>query len=94
VTTTIVDYSPPFDRINMMEALEKAMGVKLPEDLSSTETNKILSDYCVKHEIKCTEPRTTNRLLDKLVGEYIEETIQKKPAFICEQPEMMSPLAK
>lgn len=89
-----MDYSPPFDRINMVEALEKAMSIKFPEDIASDETNKVLSDYCMKHEIKCPDPRTTNRLLDKLVGHYIEDTIQKKPGFICEHPEMMSPLAK
>lgn len=90
----MVDYSTPFDRINMVEALEKAMGFTFPADLSTPEFNKRLSDYCRDNDIKCADPRTTNRLLDKLVGHYIEDTIQKKPAFICEHPEMMSPLAK
>lgn len=78
----------------MIEGLEKAMKVTLPTDLTSEETRQFLSDYCEKNDIKCPDPRTTNRLLDKLVGEYIEDTIQKRPAFICEHPEIMSPLAK
>jgi lysyl-tRNA synthetase class 2 len=93
VTTTVVDYTPPFRRINMVEELERVMGVKFG-DIASPEANKLLSDHCNAHDIKCPDPRTTNRLLDKLVGHYIEDTIQDKPAFICEHPELMSPLAK
>jgi lysyl-tRNA synthetase class 2 len=88
-----IDFTPPFKRINMMEALEQSMGFKLPADLASEETNKILSEYCVKHSIKCSDPRTTTRLLDKLVGHYLENGIIH-PTFICEHPEIMSPLAK
>merc|ERR1712070_854314 len=47
-------------------------------------------------------PRTTARLLDKLVGDFLEDGITKKPqadgtykpAFIMEHPQLMSPLAK
>ena len=38
-------------------------------------------------------PHTTARLIDKLVGEYLEETCTN-PAFICDHPQIMSPLAK
>ena len=38
-------------------------------------------------------PHTTARLIDKLVGEYLEETCIN-PAFICDHPQIMSPLAK
>ena len=40
------------------------------------------------------EPRSTARLLDKLVGHFIEDNITTKPTFICDHPELMSPLAK
>jgi lysyl-tRNA synthetase class 2 len=39
------------------------------------------------------KPKTTARLLDKLVGEYLENGIVS-PTFICEHPEIMSPLSK
>jgi len=40
-----------------------------------------------------SQPHTTARLIDKLVGEYLEETCVN-PAFICDHPQIMSPLAK
>merc|ERR1719408_414379 len=39
-------------------------------------------------------PRTLARLLDGFAGYYIEDQITTKPAFITEQPQIMSPLAK
>lgn len=43
--------------------------------------------------MECTPPHTTARLLDKLVGEYLEEQCVH-PTFICDHPQLMSPLAK
>lgn len=37
--------------------------------------------------------QTTARLLDKLVGEYLESQLLN-PGFICDHPQIMSPLAK
>lgn len=90
-----IDFTPPFKRIKMLPGLEAAMGVKLPDpnDLNTPEANKILSDLCAKFELECAPPRTTARLLDKLVGHFLEETCIN-PTFICEHPVIMSPLAK
>jgi lysyl-tRNA synthetase class 2 len=52
-----------------------------------------LSQVCERFEVKCPEPRTTMRLLDKLVGKFLEDDIVN-PTFICDHPEIMSPLAK
>ena len=38
-------------------------------------------------------PHTTARLLDKLVGEFLESKCLN-PTFICDHPQIMSPLAK
>jgi len=73
--------------------LEKATGVKFPEDLTSDAANKLYCDLCEKHGVTCPEPRTSARLLDKLVGKFLESGIVN-PTFICEHPELMSPLAK
>ncbi|CAA3019466.1 lysine--tRNA ligase-like [Olea europaea subsp. europaea] len=88
-----IDFTPPFRRIDMVEELEKMADLSIPKDLSSEETNKYLADACAKFDIKCSPPQTTARLLDKLVGHFLEETCIN-PTFIINHPEIMSPLAK
>lgn len=90
-----IDFTPPFKRISMLSSLEEILKVKFPaaESFNTAETNKFLSDLCVKHEVECPPPRTTARLLDKLVGEFLEENCIN-PTFICDHPQIMSPLAK
>lgn len=90
-----IDFTPPFKRLSMMETLEQVLKTKLPppEKLNTPEANQVLSDLCIKHEVECPPPRTTARLLDKLVGEFIEETCIN-PTFIMDHPQIMSPLAK
>ncbi|GAB2252778.1 hypothetical protein Droror1_Dr00005625 [Drosera rotundifolia] len=88
-----IDFTPPFRRIDMIEELEKIANLRIPKDLSSDEANKYLADACLKHDVKCPAPQTTARLLDKLVGHFLEETCVN-PAFIINHPEIMSPLAK
>ncbi|CAI9102926.1 OLC1v1001320C1 [Oldenlandia corymbosa var. corymbosa] len=88
-----IDFTPPFRRIDMISELEKMTNLNIPKDLSSDEANKYLVDACAKFDIKCPPPQTTTRLLDKLVGHFLEETCVN-PAFIINHPEIMSPLAK
>lgn len=90
-----IDFTPPFRRMQMFPALEEVLKVKLPapDQLSSPEANKLLSDLCEKHGVECPPPRTSARLLDKLVGEFLEEQCVN-PTFILDHPQVMSPLAK
>jgi lysyl-tRNA synthetase class 2 len=88
-----IDFTPPFRRIDMIGELEKMANLDIPKDISSDEANKYLKDACKKYEIKCPPPETTARLLDKLVGHFLEETCVN-PTFIINHPEIMSPLAK
>ncbi|XP_022969640.1 lysine--tRNA ligase, cytoplasmic-like isoform X2 [Cucurbita maxima] len=88
-----IDFTPPFRRIDMIEELEKMANLNIPKNLASDEANKYLREACLKFEIKCPPPETTARLLDKLVGHFLEETCVN-PAFIINHPEIMSPLAK
>merc|ERR1712226_265579 len=90
-----VDFTPPFKRLRMFPDLEKALNTKLPkpEDLHTEEARSALDALCVKHNVDCSAPRTAARLLDKLVGEFLEE-VCINPTFICEHPQVMSPLAK
>ncbi|KAJ7562554.1 hypothetical protein O6H91_03G073900 [Diphasiastrum complanatum] len=88
-----IDFSPPFRRIDMISGLEELGGLEIPSDLSSEETNRYLKNACEKVEVKCPPPQTTTRLLDKLVGHFLEETCIN-PTFIINHPQIMSPLAK
>ncbi|KAI4284734.1 MAG: hypothetical protein L6R38_001190 [Xanthoria sp. 2 TBL-2021] len=90
-----VNWEKPWKRIDMMGALEKACGEKFPpgEELHTTETNEFLKRILKKMKVDCTPPQTNARMLDKLVGEFIEETCVN-PTFITGHPQMMSPLAK
>ena len=67
----------------MIETLEETLGVKFPpgDTLHTEEANVFLRDLAKKHNVECSEPRTNARLLDKLVGEYIEP-LCVSPAFI------------
>jgi lysyl-tRNA synthetase class 2 len=87
-----IDFTPPWKRYPMMETLREE-GIDVPENLESDETNLWLRKECEKRGILCTEPQTTARLLDKLVGEYIESKCVN-PSFITDHPVIMSPLAK
>ncbi|XP_053548502.1 lysine--tRNA ligase isoform X2 [Bombina bombina] len=90
-----IDFTPPFKKISMVQELEKELGVKFPPlDQFETEvTRKFLDDLCVAKEVECAAPRSTARLLDKLVGDFLEVTCIN-PTFICDHPQIMSPLAK
>jgi lysyl-tRNA synthetase class 2 len=87
-----IDFTPPFKRISMIEGIEEAMNTKLP-DLDDPEVDKKLLELLKKHELECNPPHTTARLLDTLVGEFLEDNIIH-PTFITEHPQIMSPLAK
>lgn len=90
----MIDFTPPFKRVNMLEELERVLGIKIdPLTLDSDETNKLLDDICIKHKVTCAAPRSTSRLIDKLVGDFIEPTFIN-PTFLCEHPQLMCPLAK
>jgi len=89
----LIDFTPPFRRIPMISGLEEALGVKLPKDLTTEEARQFLIKLCADKKVECSPPQTTSRLLDKLVGEFIEVQCIN-PTFICDHPEIMSPLAK
>ncbi|VVT53029.1 uncharacterized protein SAPINGB_P003368 [Magnusiomyces paraingens] len=90
-----IDFSRPWKRLDMIPTLEERLNVKFPpaDTLHSKETNDFLKDVLKKANLDCTPPLTNARMLDKLVGEYLEDTCIN-PTFIFGHPEMMSPLAK
>lgn len=87
-----IDFSPPYPRIDVVTELAKN-GIDLTGDLFGQETQEYLNNICTNKGIECSEPRTTARLLDKLIGEYIEPKCIN-PTFVINHPLIMSPLAK
>jgi len=90
-----VNWAKPWKRIEMIPALEEACGEAFPpgDQLHTQETNDFLQRMMKKTGVDCTPPLTNARMLDKLVGEFIEEKCVN-PTFITGHPQMMSPLAK
>jgi lysyl-tRNA synthetase class 2 len=90
-----LEFKTPWKRYDMIETLEEKLGVKFPpgESLHTDEANRFLRALAKKHNVDCSEPRTNARLLDKLVGEFIEP-LCISPSFIVGHPQVMSPLAK
>ncbi|KAI9818859.1 MAG: lysyl-tRNA synthetase [Pycnora praestabilis] len=90
-----VNWEKPWKRIEMIPALEEACGEKFPpgDELHTKETNDFLKRMLKKVNVDCTPPQTNARMLDKLVGDFIEEKCID-PTFITGHPQMMSPLAK
>ncbi|KAL4792039.1 hypothetical protein BDV19DRAFT_369298 [Aspergillus venezuelensis] len=90
-----VNWQAPWKRVEMIPALEEATGEKFPpgDQLHTAETGEFLKRILKKTGVECSPPLTNARMLDKLVGEFIEETCVN-PTFITGHPQMMSPLAK
>ena len=52
---------------------QKSLISKLADtNLETEETRQFLDDLCVQKKVECANPRSTSRLLDKLVGEFLE----------------------
>lgn len=88
-----IDFTPPFKRLPMMQTLGERLGVELPTDLASEEANAFFKQQCKLHKVECSPPHTTSRLIDKLIGRFLEVECLN-PTFITEHPQLMSPLAK
>lgn len=90
-----IDFTPPFRRIKMVPAIEEATGTKIPINEPEA-AREVLESLVTKYGLDCAPPRSISRLLDKLVGHFIEDNKEnwKKPFFIMDQPVYNSPLAK
>lgn len=94
-TVIEIDFTPPFRRIPMMKGLEEVLGIELPKGdaLATDEARDFFDKLCKEKGVDCSNPRTTSRLIDKLVGHFIEVNC-KNPTFLIDHPQIMSPLAK
>jgi lysyl-tRNA synthetase class 2 len=88
-----IDFSPPWKRVSVIEELEKILNVKFPSNFEGDETRKFFDDLLKERDVQCSNPRTTNRMIDKLIAEYLEVSCTN-PTFLMEHPMIMCPLAK
>lgn len=89
-----LDFSIPFKRLDIISELEKCTGKSFQySDYSSNEFRTFLEDLCQEHNIVCGTPVTIPRLLDKLIGHFLESQCHN-PTFLINHPLIMSPLAK
>ncbi|KAK9719080.1 hypothetical protein K7432_005058 [Basidiobolus ranarum] len=86
-----IDFKPPYNRIYIIDELEKQLATKLPP--FNDESIQQYIDLCLEHKVPLTKPYTIPRILDKLVSHFIEPMCVQ-PTFLCGHPLIMSPLAK
>lgn len=87
-----LDFEKPFQRIDMIEELEKHVG-KLPPLEDTPEVAAALQKLCEEKKVDVPPPKTVARMLDKLVGSFVEPMCVQ-PTFLMNHPQVMSPLAK
>ncbi|KAF2716679.1 lysyl-tRNA synthetase [Polychaeton citri CBS 116435] len=90
-----VNWAKPWKRVDLITTLEEKCGEKFPpgEEFESQEFEDFLKRILEKTGVACSPPQTTSRMVDKLVGHFIE-TECVNPTFITNHPKIMSPLAK
>lgn len=96
-----IDFTPPFRRVPMMKGLEEKLRTIDPtitfpanDTLHTEETRLYFDNLCKTLKVECANPRSAARLIDKLVGDYLESECVTHPTFIIDHPVIMSPLAK
>lgn len=87
-----LDFSVPFQRFDILEEINKSLGLELTGENLEDSIDKLL-DAAAQKGLKIDGPKTLNSVLDKLISEYIEPRCIN-PTFVTGFPTVMSPLAK
>ena len=88
----MVDFAQPFAELHIPTELGKILGRPLPDSRSASAAQELLQ-LCRQHGVPVAEPHTAARLLDAMIGHWLEpQCIQ--PTFITGHPVALSPLAK
>lgn len=86
----IIDFTPPWPRLTMLESVYSVGGVSRDLDLNSLEGVRAAA---AKHEVHLEEPEDWGRSLEALWGELVEAKLVN-PTFITHHPFSISPLAR
>ena len=84
-----LDFSKPFERITMLDAVKKYTGVDFDE-IPDTETAKKVAK---EHNVEFEEVHEKGDILNLFFEEFVEETLTQ-PTFVYGHPVAVSPLAK
>ncbi|KAF0683472.1 Aste57867_24506 [Aphanomyces stellatus] len=87
-----IDFTPPFKRISVIGGIEEHVKEPLPS-MDDPELISKLLDICSRHNVHCPTPHTAPRILDSMVGEFLEPHCVN-PTFLIDHPAILSPLAK
>lgn len=85
-----VDLTPPWKRVNLAEAIKQHAEIDIFDTYGDV---KALWDECQKMKLHVSPQPTWGKLVDELLGEYVEPTIVD-PCFIHTFPLDISPLSK
>jgi lysyl-tRNA synthetase class 2 len=88
-----LDFTRPWKRIDMIGELENKINFKFPPLEDTDEVRELLVQKCKELDVDCPPPMTVSRMLDKMVGKFVEPMCVN-PTFMTNHPQVMSPLAK
>ena len=104
----VIDFNAPFAHLSVVDELAKEWmrtplepGEKLAERADFPDTNALDSEaareffaaWCDRLALRVDPPQTAARLLDKLIGHFLEPRCVQ-PTFLVDHPQLMCPLAK
>lgn len=89
---TEIDFTPPWRRITMVDAVKEYSGVDFTQITSDEEARKIAKEKHLEFK-KELEDCTKADILNALFEEYAEEHLIQ-PTFLCDYPVEISPLTK
>ena len=87
-----VDFGQPFQRVDIMHTLSEKLGQELPDPNDDSSLSQYLQLFASHNVPLPPLPHTLPRLLDALIGEYLEP-LCVQPTFLLHHPISLSPLA-
>lgn len=85
-----LDFSKPFRRIKMTEAVKEKTGIDFESDMSFEEAAALAKEHGIELEKK---HNSVGHIISLFFDKYVEETLQE-PTFVYHYPVEISPLAK
>ncbi len=84
-----IDFSKPFERLTMLDAIKKYTGVDFTKISSDEEAKKLADEHHIKYEARHMKGDIINLFFEEFVEEKLDQ-----PTFIMDHPVEISPLAK